>query len=100
MEQLKAYIAPTPDGTCLADYYLKSEADKVITNHKYKRCLAMARICLELSPKTALLKYDKKSDLFINFYDWWVKDRRRRVNEALFAAYCELAQYKVKETEK
>lgn len=33
-------------------------------------------------------------------YDWWVSDRRRRVNESLFAAYCELAQFKVKETEK
>ena len=29
-DELKAYIAPTPDGTGLADYYLKSEADKVI----------------------------------------------------------------------
>lgn len=30
MSELKAYIAPTPDGTGLADYYLKSDADKVI----------------------------------------------------------------------
>ena len=30
MSELKAYIAPTADGTGLADYYLKSEADKVI----------------------------------------------------------------------
>lgn len=30
MSELKAYIAPTPDGTGLADYYLKYEADKVI----------------------------------------------------------------------
>lgn len=26
-------------------YYLKSEADKVIRHHKYKRCLAMAKWC-------------------------------------------------------
>ena len=26
-------------------FYLKSEADKVIARHKYKRCLAMARGC-------------------------------------------------------
>lgn len=32
-------------------------------------------------------------------YDWWVKDRRRRVNEALCFAYGELARYKVKEEE-
>ena len=42
MSELKAYIAPTPDGTGLADYYLKDEVDKVIARHKYKRCLAMA----------------------------------------------------------
>ena len=29
----------------LAQIYIKSEADKVITHHKYKRCLAMAKIC-------------------------------------------------------
>lgn len=32
-------------------------------------------------------------------YEWWVRDCRRRVNEALFAAYGELAEYKVKEEE-
>ena len=30
MSELKVYIAPTADGTGLADYYIKSEADKVI----------------------------------------------------------------------
>lgn len=83
MSELKAYIAPTPDGTSLADYYLKSEADKEIEfwknqshehyehwfslnkqyegwfgkvvrceraerelrHQKFKRCLAMAKIC-------------------------------------------------------
>jgi hypothetical protein len=29
----------------LAQIYLKSEADKVIARHKYKRCLAMAEWC-------------------------------------------------------
>ena len=33
-------------------------------------------------------------------YEWWVRDCRRRVNEALCFAYGELAQYKLKETEK
>ena len=32
--ELKAYIATTADGTGLADYYLKSEADKVIAELK------------------------------------------------------------------
>lgn len=30
MSELKAYIAPAPDEKGLAEYYLKSEADKVI----------------------------------------------------------------------
>ena len=37
MNELKAYIAPTADGTGLADYYLKSEADKVIAELKKER---------------------------------------------------------------
>ena len=74
MSELKAYIGPAPDEKGLADYYLKSEADKVIAelikknerlsddclikasntfreiekeirHHKYKRCLAMAEMC-------------------------------------------------------
>ena len=45
MSELKAYIAPTADGTGLADYYLKSEADRYIAHQKYKRCEAMAEYC-------------------------------------------------------
>lgn len=37
MNELKAYIAPTPDGTGLADYYLKSEADEYIGELKKER---------------------------------------------------------------
>lgn len=32
-------------------------------------------------------------------YECWVRDRRRRVNEALFLAYGELAKYKLKEAD-
>lgn len=53
--------------------YLKSEADKVISRHKYKRCLGIAAVCFEKSYSTTLVKYDKESDLFRNFYDWWGK---------------------------
>ena len=45
MSELKAYIGPAPDEKGLADYYLKSEADKVIAHHKYKRCLDKAKWC-------------------------------------------------------
>lgn len=51
--------------------YLKSEADRYIAHQKYKRCLGLAAVCFEKSYSTTLLKYDKKSDLFRNFYDWW-----------------------------
>ena len=45
MSELKPYIGPHPTDKTLTEYYLKSEADKVIARHKYKRCLAMAELC-------------------------------------------------------
>ena len=54
MSELKAvhafdvYEAYTKTGDDdAAQVYLKSEADKVIARHKYKRCLAMALLWLE-----------------------------------------------------
>ena len=55
------------------DVYLKSEADKVIAHHKYKRCLGIAAVCFEKSYSTTLVKYDKESGYRLNFYDWWGK---------------------------
>lgn len=44
MSELKSY-----DLVDIQDYrgevYLKSEADKLITHQKFKRCLAMAKMC-------------------------------------------------------
>ena len=50
MHELKSvYIDRTGDwvrsGNNTGKFYLKSEADKVIAHHKYKRCLAMAEWC-------------------------------------------------------
>ena len=46
MSELKAYYGdvyiPVYGSIADAQVYLKSEADKVIARHKYKRCLAMA----------------------------------------------------------
>lgn len=42
-EFFREYPGPLSNETHL--YYLKSEADKVIAHHKYKRCLAMACRC-------------------------------------------------------
>ena len=53
--------------------YLKSEADKVIAHHKYKRCLGIAAVCFEKSYSTTLVKYDEESGYQRNFYDWWGK---------------------------
>lgn len=44
MSELKVYRDPK-DGPAYREFYEKSEADKVIARHKYKRCLAMARWC-------------------------------------------------------
>ena len=38
--------------------YLKSEADKVIARHKYKRCLAMASNCALQKKKLKLLNLE------------------------------------------
>ena len=49
MSELKAYYGdvyiPVYGSIADAQVYLKSEADKVIARHKYKRCLAMANWC-------------------------------------------------------
>jgi hypothetical protein len=52
MSELKAFdITVAEEGYCegIVKYrravYDKSEADKVIARHKYKRCLAMAKLC-------------------------------------------------------
>lgn len=55
-------------------YYLKSEADKVIAHHKYKRCLAMADLCFrECQTYCALI--DRGEDHFgeMDFYGRWNK---------------------------
>ena len=85
MSELKVYVKPIKTnmfGKMIVgqSYYLKSEADKVIAekdekirHHKYKRCLGIAAVCFEKSYSTTLVKYDKESGLFRNFYDWWGK---------------------------
>jgi hypothetical protein len=41
-----------PDANLGSDYYLKSEADKVIAHQKYRRCLAMVRCCNRMFSST------------------------------------------------
>ena len=58
-----------PVATIGNDFYIKSEADKVIAHHKYKRCLAMADFC---SYKAWYYKYNGKEEIFYR----WMKFRR------------------------
>ncbi len=62
---------PTPNDDLICnEVYLKSEADKVIAHHKYKRCLAMAWWCASRSLAWCYDPADEelhKSD----FYDKW-----------------------------
>ena len=64
MSELKAFdIVVAEEGYCegIVTYrravYDKSEADKVIARHKYKRCLAMAKWCYAKWDDTATKYY-------------------------------------------
>ena len=90
MSELKAYIGPHPTDHTLTEYYLKSEADKVIAekdkelrHSNYKRCLAMAKWCrmhdeftqleserLGIPQRTLFLEYRRKAM-------WWNKWQKR-----------------------
>ena len=48
MSELKAYIAPTPDGTGLAEFYLKSEADKVIADLEESHKKEVEQLLMEI----------------------------------------------------
>ncbi len=78
--KLRVQTSNAEDAWKLKDSYRSScakavnelyEKNKELRHHKYKRCLGLAAVCFEKSYSTTLLKYDKKSDLFRNFYDWW-----------------------------
>ena len=64
--------------TIAKSYYLKSEADKVIAEkdkelrrHKYKRCLAMSKLC---HWKMGVFIYKKeKSDFYYRWYKRWLE---------------------------
>jgi hypothetical protein len=62
--ELKPYIGPHPTDHTLTEYYLKSEADKVIAYQNYKRCTAMAEWC----EVTALWCYQAANTLPIGFH--------------------------------
>lgn len=59
MSELKAYIAPTADGTGLAEYYIKSEADNVIAELEESHKMEVEQLLMEivgLKKQVALLQ--------------------------------------------
>lgn len=48
MSELKAYIAPTPDGTGLSEYYLKSEADRLISDLEESHKKEVEQLLMEI----------------------------------------------------
>ena len=59
--------------------YLKSEADKVIRNHKYKRCLAMARWCASEENRLEAISpiFDTDKEYWEYNSDYWGKWHNR-----------------------
>ena len=79
-KELKTYDLPVDHGdftSAVELFYLKSEADKVIRNHKYKRCLAMANYCYTnvhciMGHRLCALS-DRKKEWFERWHKRWLK---------------------------
>lgn len=56
--------------------YLKSEVDKVIAHHKYKRCLAMAKWCDEVMMSCELRGYAVHR-IWANKHQWAMRWKYR-----------------------
>ena len=73
MSELKAYTYDDMlDGNADVDveYYPKSEADKVIARNKYKRCLAMAKLC---HWKMGVFIYkEEKNEFYYRWHKRWL----------------------------
>ena len=98
MSELKAYIGPAPDEKGLADYYLKSEADKVIAHHKYKRCLDKAKWCklwYEEEKNEWQLK-DVHHWFRMSLFDKWYKRWLELAEEPTWAKFLQLIHKEAK----
>ena len=97
MSELIPYIGPHPTDRTLTEFYLKSEADKVIKelkegaknlildnymkdqeikHHKYKRCLAMADMCDEVMMSCELRGYAVHR-IWANRHQWAMRWKYR-----------------------
>ena len=74
MSELKAIMAyntwtgdePKED-MIINEVYLKSEADRYIAHQKMKRCLAMARACMEMQCET-----EQQADFAVRWEHRWL----------------------------
>ena len=56
------------------EFYIKSEADKMIRHHKYKRCLAMAKWCERKRIDAADYRIPRgKWEFYDKWYRRWLK---------------------------
>ena len=75
MKTYDSIMTPSDDG----HWVLKSEADSEIRHHKYKRCLAMARMCEERSARYDVLQerhdldWGREIELYYRWYIRWLK---------------------------
>ena len=53
--------------------YLKSEADKMIAHHKYKRCFKMAKWCISMMIFNSKYGTDKKWHLYKKWRNRWLE---------------------------
>jgi len=77
MSELKTIYATDKD-SLTGLYYPKSEADKVIARHKYKRCLAMAEWCnSEMGRETfACFRPRHTKEVWREEHKYWAKWRK------------------------
>ena len=75
--------------------YPKSEADKVIVRHKYKRCLAMARWCMARYNEWAAY-YPTTTTRKMKFLDKWEKRWRELAKEPTWEKFLQLIHKEAK----
>lgn len=75
MKTYDVVMTPSDDG----HWVLKSEADREIRHNKYKRCLAMARMCEERCARYDLLQehsgfsWRREIDFYFRWYQRWLE---------------------------
>jgi len=76
MSELKTHECWVYDYGCRADMVNKSEADRYINRQKYKRCLAMAKLCRSEWAAAIFIPEkggtDKQAALYMKWENRWL----------------------------